>query len=163
MLGPLHPGDRLTPCVNMPQMDDPDWNADTLRQSPVGEDSHGNRYFYFSMNHEDCRLYKESPPRKRSGRKYAGRDDEALWFTVCTTLEEMVEFTDKMGTKRGRREKALHAYLSKEILPKLVETAAARKRAAEKAAKYEAMPRKRSSRIVVSIGIADWPVMTTRS
>lgn len=38
-----------------------------LRQEPVGEDAQGNRYYYFSPNQEDCRLYREKPPPTHAG------------------------------------------------------------------------------------------------
>ena len=59
------------------------------------------------------------------------------------------------GVGRGPREVAelrstrnLHKYVTTEILPKLIETANARKRALEKQLMYESLPKKRSSRIV---------------
>lgn len=41
--------------------------ANAVRQEPVGEDAQGNRYYYFSSNQEDCRLYREKPPPPHSG------------------------------------------------------------------------------------------------
>lgn len=50
---------------------------------------------------------------------------------------------------RSGKDKSLHDLVSLEILPQLVESAAARRRAEEKQAAIEAMPKKRSSRLQV--------------
>ena len=50
---------------------------------------------------------------------------------------------------RSGKDKLLHDLVSLEILPQLVESAAARRRAEEKQAAIEAMPKKRSSRLQV--------------
>ena len=50
---------------------------------------------------------------------------------------------------RSGKDKALHDLVSEDILPQLVESAAARRRAEEKQAAIEAMPKKRSSRLQV--------------
>ena len=50
---------------------------------------------------------------------------------------------------RSGKEKLLHDLVSLDILPQLVESAAARRRAEEKQAAIEAMPKKRSSRLQV--------------
>jgi hypothetical protein len=125
--------------------------ADELRHEPIGEDSKGYRYFYFSNNNEDCRLYREEPPRKRPGKKYKDKSDEALWETVCTTMEEMSDFSAKLSASRNKNDKALHDLLTTDILPKLIDTVQARRRAEERAAALEAMPKKRSSRIQVCL------------
>ena len=50
---------------------------------------------------------------------------------------------------RSGKDKLLHDLVSMDILPQLVESAAARRRAEEKQAAIEAMPKKRSSRLQV--------------
>ena len=124
-----------------------------MRHYPLGEDARGGRYFYFSGNNEDCRLYREEPPRKRTGKRSDGPDSEAAWETVCATLEEMAAFVEKLSASRNKSERSLHTVLANGIFPRLVETANARKRAQEKAAALEAMPKKRSSRLQVGPGV----------
>jgi hypothetical protein len=46
------------------QLDDAEQASDVLRGYPIGEDSKGQRYYHFSSNHEDCRLYREEPPKR---------------------------------------------------------------------------------------------------
>jgi hypothetical protein len=128
--------------------------ADQLRHEPIGEDSKGNRYFHFADGSEDCRLYREEPPRKRLGKKNKDKSDEALWETVCTTLEEMSDFAAKMSASRNKNDKALHDLLTTSVLPKLMDTVQARRKAEERAAALEAMPKKRSSRLQVRSWIA---------
>lgn len=123
--------------------------ADTLRHLPIGEDSKGCRYYFFSDSQEDCRLYREEPPRKRLSKKQAHREHLALWDTVCTTLEEISDFAARLGASRNRSDKALHEVLTLDLLPKLIDTVSARKKADERAAALEAMPKKRSSRLQV--------------
>ena len=53
------------------------------------------------------------------------------------------------GASRSGKDKTLHDLVSEGILPQLVESAAARRRAEEKQAAIEAMPKKRSSRLQV--------------
>ena len=53
------------------------------------------------------------------------------------------------ATCRSGKDKLLHDVVSMDILPHLVESAAARRRAEEKQAAIEAMPKKRSSRLQV--------------
>lgn len=134
------------------QADNPE-TADHLRHKPIGEDSKGNRYFHFADNSEDCRLYREEPPRKRPGKKNKDKSDEALWETVCTTLEDMSDFAAKMSASRNKNDKALHDLLTTSVLPKLMDTVQARRKAEERAAALEAMPKKRSSRIQVGKGM----------
>lgn len=50
---------------------------------------------------------------------------------------------------RSAKDRSLHDLISADILPKLRESAAIRKRAEEKQAAIEAMPKKRSSRLQV--------------
>ena len=50
---------------------------------------------------------------------------------------------------RNGKDKALHDLIASDILPQLIESAAARRRAEEKQAAIEAMPKKRSSRLQV--------------
>ncbi|KAK9815143.1 hypothetical protein WJX73_008682 [Symbiochloris irregularis] len=128
-------------------VDGPDEPAGSLRHFPVGEDSRGGRYFYFSGNNEDCRLYREEPPRKKSGKRTDGPHEQATWETVCTTLEDIEGLADKFTASKHKAERSLHTVLADGILPRLVETANARKRAQEKAAALEALPKKRSSRL----------------
>lgn len=130
--------------------------ADTLRHQPVGEDSKGCRYYFFSDSQEDCRLYREEPPRKRLSNKQTHREHLALWDTVCTTLEEISDFAARLGASRNKSDKALYEFLTLELLPKLIDTVSARKKADERAAALEAMPKKRSSRLQVSIQ-PKWP------
>ena len=122
---------------------------DSLREEPIGVDIAGNRYFFFSgAEGLDCRLYMEEPPgRKQLGKR--GRTPGAPWKTVCTSLEEMTGFLEKLSTSRHKAEKELHGVVADDILPQLVEATHARRKAEEKAALLEAMPRKRSNRIQV--------------
>lgn len=128
-----------------PQVDASDM-ADILRHEPIGEDSRGCRYFFFSDSQEDCRLYRELPPRKRPSKKHG---DRALWDTVCTSLEEISDFAARLGASRNKSDRALHEFLTLQLLPKLIDTVSARKKADERAAALEAMPKKRSSRLQV--------------
>ena len=50
---------------------------------------------------------------------------------------------------RGGKDKKLHDVIASDILPQLIESVAARRRAEEKQAAIEAMPKKRSSRLQV--------------
>ncbi len=135
----------------------------SLRQDPLGEDSRGGQYFYFAQGFEDCRLYRQQlpiKPKTKSHKKVkpallaeataAIELGEAGWETVATTLEEIEELSDRFSTSRNRSEKSISSRLASDILPRLRETVAARRRAEERAAAIEAMPRKRSSRIQVS-------------
>ena len=128
------------------QVEDAEYSADALRHRPIGEDARGCRYFYFSFNNEDCRLYRETPPAAKAAEDVEAK---ASWDTVCTTIEEMTEFAEQFSASRHRGEKSMHNMLLNSIVPGLIETVAARKRAEDKAAALEAMPRKRSSRIQV--------------
>jgi hypothetical protein len=58
----------------------------------------------------------------------------------------MQAFAARLKPSKLRADKELHAQLADHILPRLEETAAARRRAEEKAALWEALPKKRSSR-----------------
>lgn len=60
------------------------------------------------------------------------------------TIDSAVCFACRTG-----KDKALHDLIATEILPQLIESAAARRRAEEKQAAIEAMPKKRSSRLQV--------------
>jgi len=59
-----------------------DSSVDGLRQEPVGEDTKGNLYYYFSFNNEDCRLYRQEPPFKKSAkrRRSGGEDAQGKQF-----------------------------------------------------------------------------------
>ena len=72
--------------------------------------------------------------------------------------EEVQSFTATLEGSKTRSERSLHAVLANGIVPRLVETANARKRAQEKAAALEAMPKKRSSRLQVRIRAPAPPV-----
>ncbi|KAK9832938.1 hypothetical protein WJX74_002411 [Apatococcus lobatus] len=134
----------------------------SLRHTAIGEDSRGGQYFYFSLAFEDCRLYRQQPPirsKPKSHKKQKPADlaeaataaelGEADWETAATSVEEIEGVADSFSNSRNRAEKSLSATLVRDILPKLRETVAARRRAEERAAAIEAMPRKRSSRIQV--------------
>lgn len=131
------------------QVENPEYTSDALRHYPIGEDAKGSRFYYFSTNNEDCRLYREEPPKKGWKGKDNDPDAESVWQTQTTTLEELQDFADKLAVSRNIREKMLHEVLQMQILPKLIETANARKRAEEKAAMLATMPKKRSSRLQV--------------
>ena len=60
------------------------------------------------------------------------------------TIDSTVCFACRSG-----KDKALHDLIGTDILPQLIESAAARRRAEEKQAAIEAMPKKRSSRLQV--------------
>ncbi len=81
-----------------------DSSVDALRQEPVGEDSKGNLYYYFSFNNEDCRLYRQEPPQKKSAKRRRSGSDDAQWETVCTTIEEMAGFVDSLSASRSARQ-----------------------------------------------------------
>jgi hypothetical protein len=78
--------------------------------------------------------------------------EQSRWHTASTDLEELQELVAKLARSKHGKEKELHKLLAGSILPKLEETANARRRAEEKAALYEAMPKKRSSRWVAVAG-----------
>ena len=74
------------------QVENPEYTSDALRHHPIGEDARGNRYYYFSTNNEDCRLYREEPPGLGDSPKDLGLEaevGEATWATQTTTLEEL--------------------------------------------------------------------------
>ncbi len=62
------------------------------------------------------------------------------------TIDSTVCFACRSG-----KDKALHDLIATDILPQLIESAAARRRAEEKQAAIEAMPKKRSSRLQVNV------------
>ena len=62
------------------------------------------------------------------------------------TIDSTVCFACRSG-----KDKALHDLIGTDILPQLIESAAARRRAEEKQAAIEAMPKKRSSRLQVNV------------
>ncbi len=62
------------------------------------------------------------------------------------TIDSTVCFACRSG-----KDKALHDLIATDILPQLIESAAARRRAEEKQAAIEAMPKKRSSRLQVNL------------
>ena len=73
---------------------------DALRQEPIGEDSKGNLYYYFSFNNEDCRLYRQEPPARKSAKRRRGSGDDSDWETVCTSVEEMSDFVDTLSAAK---------------------------------------------------------------
>lgn len=77
-----------------------DSSVDGLRQEPVGEDTKGNLYYYFSFNNEDCRLYRQEPPFKKSAKRRRSGGEDAQWETVCTTVEEMADFVESLSAAR---------------------------------------------------------------
>ena len=68
----------------------------------------------------------------------------------ASTCKVMLPSGCKAACRSGK-DKLLHDLLSMDILPQLVESAAARRRAEEKQAAIEAMPKKRSSRLQVHL------------
>jgi hypothetical protein len=70
-------------------------------------------------------------------------------FEVMSVFLALQDFTEHLASSRNYKEKMLHEVLHLQILPKLVETANARRRAEEKAALLAAMPKKRSNRLQV--------------
>ena len=127
-----------------PQAEDPEQGPDFLRHFPIGVDAVGARYFFFSQANEDCRLYREAPP------KQSQEDSDAADFeTVCTDLDQLMEFTDKLAESGHEGEQELHGMLQSVVLPALQDTVAARRRAEERLKNIENMRHKRSSRLQV--------------
>jgi hypothetical protein len=62
----------------------------------------------------------------------------------------MQDFVKKLRSSSDKREKALHDYLAKSVLPGLLESVPTRKKAEERAARLESVP-KRSGRLHVSM------------
>jgi len=124
---------------------DKEYTADALREEPIGVDAEGSRYYYLGIDGEDCRLYKETPPKNRGERRFIY--DNAEFSTVCTTLEELAELKDKFASSNQKTDLSLAKTLMDDIIPKLEETKAARERAIRKAERIEQMPRKRSGRL----------------
>ena len=89
---------QLTTCSMQVEMADS--SVDGLRQEPVGEDTKGNLYYYFSFNNEDCRLYRQEPPFKKSAKRRRSGGEDAQWETVCTTVEEMADFVESLSAAR---------------------------------------------------------------
>ena len=86
------------------------------------------------------------PKRPYSNRNWRPHQD-AEWHTECTTLEELEAFAEYYKASPDEGEQAMYAKLTEVVVPKLRETAAARKRAADRQRAYEAAPKKRSGRI----------------
>ena len=156
------------------QVENPEYTADALRHVPLGEDSRGCRYYYFSTNNEDCRLYRcgalcmlpgcacrmrhgwgsaqghcwmtptlagqrvcvvvaaaacaraqatphlstsgrEDWPKFPKSRRVADDAPYAAWATECTTLEELQDFSQRMGNSRNKDERALHELLEEQV------------------------------------------------
>jgi len=69
--------------------------ADSMRFQPFGEDSRGNRYWYFN----DTRLYREISTKS---------NDSSTWECICKTLEEWNTFIEtfrKSASKRNSNSK----------------------------------------------------------
>ncbi|CAD7703921.1 unnamed protein product, partial [Ostreobium quekettii] len=130
-------------------VEDPAQTADVLRASPIGCDARGNRYYLFATRYEDCRVYKEEILRKSKARKKGGPVEapDPQWRTVCSTIDQLEAFVDKFHTSRNANERALYAVLNDEVLPEMLRSEKARRRAEERAAQLEAAPLKRSTRI----------------
>ena len=124
---------------------DKDYTADALREEPIGVDAEGSRYYYLGIDGEDCRLYKETPPKNRGERKFIY--DNAEFSTVCTTLEELARLKESLASSKQKSDRDLAKRLADDIIPKLEETKAARERAIRKAERIEQMPKKRSGRL----------------
>lgn len=67
-------------------------------------------------------------------------------------LQEITELTERLSGSRNKAERALRDSICDGVLPGLLDSVAARKRASERLAAIEAAPRKRSSRLQVSNG-----------
>jgi hypothetical protein len=65
-------------------------------------------------------------------------------------LQEITELTERLSGSRNKAERALRDSICDDVLPGLLDSVAARKRASERLAAIEAAPRKRSSRLQVS-------------
>lgn len=126
---------------------DKDYTADALREEPIGVDADGSRYYYLGIDGEDCRLYKETPPKNRGERKFIY--DNAEFSTACTTLEELVTLKENLASSKQKSDQDLAKSLADDIIPKLEETKAARERAIRKAERIEQMPKKRSGRLQI--------------
>lgn len=123
-----------------------------LRHTPIGEDAQGSRYFFLSDDWEDCRVYRQRLPlHEEASVRASGSWAPGKWETICLTLEDVEELSERFAGSKNKAEQSLHARLAKEIVPGLKETQGARKKASERAAASEAAPRKRSSRLQVRI------------
>lgn len=149
----IHDCSSLKETVRL-MVDHPDYTADALRRRPIGVDYKGSRYFFFSSEYEDCRLYREDPPKQvvmRKGKKvYVDMEEgegETTWHTQATTLEELQRFAASFKGSKHRGEKLLSDKLFRDIIPGLIETELTRRKAEEKQAYLESLPKKRSSRI----------------
>ncbi|KAK3277570.1 hypothetical protein CYMTET_14431 [Cymbomonas tetramitiformis] len=137
------------PCVHeavKASVNSTEFTADCLREEPIGEDSSGALYYHLASNGEDCRIYRQMLPQLTGGKAPKLKTPET-WETICTTMDELRDWIFQLKKLKPKVEKELYKTLSKEILPKLEESAAAREKQERKARELEAMPRKRSSRI----------------
>ena len=73
---------------------------DALRQEPLGEDSRGNLYYYFSFNNEDCWLYRQEPLSRESAKRRRSNGGGPDWETVCTSIEQMADFVESLSAAR---------------------------------------------------------------
>jgi hypothetical protein len=116
-------------------------------RGPIGDDATGGKYFFFSYGSENCRLYRVEPLSKGANRK--SDYEETSWETVCASVADISTFLAQLSSSRSTPEQRLAEVLSADILPRLIETSSARRRAGEKAAGLEGAPRKRSSQVQV--------------
>lgn len=82
------------------QVEQTDGSVDALRQEPIGEDSKGNLYYYFSFNNEDCRLYRQEPATRKAAKRRRSNGEDTDWETVCTSVEEMADFVESLSVAR---------------------------------------------------------------
>lgn len=90
----------LSECLYL-QAESNDSSADLLRHEPIGEDSKGNLYYYFSFNNEDCRLYKQEPPHRKTTKRRRSTGDEDAWDTITTTVEDVADFVQSLSASRS--------------------------------------------------------------
>lgn len=83
------------------QAESADSSTDLLRHEPIGEDSKGNLYYYFSFNNEDCRLYKQEPPYRKTNKRRRSSGDEDTWETITTSVEEISDFLETLSASRS--------------------------------------------------------------
>lgn len=92
-----------------------------LRHEPIGTDSKGNSYYYFSNGGEDCRLYKEKADMPTSMKNWR-RIHNAQWYTQCVTLDDLIDFARKLARTRSNPERQLFGVLNEEVCTDLLRT-----------------------------------------